>query len=450
VNAVLETGDAALARCFHCGEALPPVPAYFDIDGASRAFCCDGCAAAAQWIRDADLGDYYRLRSEAASRVGSDESDFSAWDRDDVVADHAREVEGGREITVVTDGMRCAACAWLIDRALTREPGIVDVGANAVTGRIRLTWNPAVTPLSAPLRRLALLGYRPYLAAGHADESARRRARNRSLLRIGLASLGAMQAMMFGEALYLDTSGSMAVATRDFLRWVTFLVSTPVVFYAGWPFLEGAWRELTHRRLGMDVLVATSTLLAYAASVAETVRGGPHVWYDAAVMFVFLLLVARSLEERVRRQDEHAAVPRVSRVSRIRGVRVLTTVAALWEREERDGQPVLKQRFGVDEDICTGDHACIRLSGCPSLSVKVTDDPLRDDPVATIDNSCVACGNCGEVADAAVLCPSFYRADVLHNAPGWTRLWDRLRKRIISALQSRREAGRYLFDRSPA
>ncbi|MGL4591640.1 MAG: indolepyruvate ferredoxin oxidoreductase, partial [Aestuariivirga sp.] len=83
-------------------------------------------------------------------------------------------------------------------------------------------------------------------------------------------------------------------------------------------------------------------------------------------------------------------------------------------------------------------------------SVKVTDDPLRDDPVATIDNSCVACGNCGEVADAAVLCPSFYRADVLRNAPRWSRLWDRLRRQIITALQSRREAGRALFDRTTA
>jgi indolepyruvate ferredoxin oxidoreductase alpha subunit len=122
----------------------------------------------------------------------------------------------------------------------------------------------------------------------------------------------------------------------------------------------------------------------------------------------------------------------------------------LRDQQEREGRPVLKQRFGVDEDICTGDHACIRLSGCPSLSVKETNDPLRDDPVATIDDSCVACGNCGEVADAAVLCPSFYRADVLRNASGWVRLWDRFRRRIISALQSRRESGRALFDRSPA
>ncbi|GAB6197316.1 heavy metal translocating P-type ATPase [Lysobacter xanthus] len=291
---------SAAAGCWHCGEPLPDAPAHVEVDGAARAFCCDGCAAAAQWIRESNLDDYYRLRSEHASRVGTEPADFAVWDREDVIAGHARTVEGGREITLVTDGMRCAACAWLIDRALAREPGIVDVGANAVTGRIRLTWDPAKTVLSAPLRRLALLGYRPYLAGGTRDEEARRRARNRSLLRIGIASLGAMQAMMFGEALYLDTSGSMAHATRDFLRWITFLVSTPVVFYAGWPFLEGAWRELRHRRLGMDVLVATSTLLAYTASVVETLRGGPHVWYDAAVMFVFLLLVARTLEERAR------------------------------------------------------------------------------------------------------------------------------------------------------
>jgi Cu2+-exporting ATPase len=92
----------------------------------------------------------------------------------------------------------------------------------------------------------------------------------------------------------------MSLPMRDFLRWITFLVSTPVVFYAGWPFIAGAWRELRQRAPGMDTLIAGSTLLAWAASVVETVRGGPQVWYDAAVMFVFLLLVARLLEQRVR------------------------------------------------------------------------------------------------------------------------------------------------------
>ena len=291
--------DASVA-CHHCGESLPQAPARAEVDGAVRLFCCEGCAAAARWIRDARLEDYYRLRSAPAGRVDPDAPALAAWDREDLLAGHAREVAGGREITVLTDGMHCAACAWLIDRALAREPGVLESSANAVTGRIRIAWDPARTALSKPLARLAALGYRPYLATGEARERARRAERNRALLRIGLAGLGAMQAMMFAEALYLDTSGQMPVPTRDFFRWITFMVATPVVFWAGWPFLAGAWNELRGRRPGMDVLVAGSSVLAWAASTWETLRGGVHVWYDAAVMFVFLLLVARQLEQRAR------------------------------------------------------------------------------------------------------------------------------------------------------
>lgn len=112
----------------------------------------------------------------------------------------------------------------------------------------------------------------------------------------------------------------------------------------------------------------------------------------------------------------------------------------------KDGRRVEAPRFGVDEDVCTGDHACIRLSGCPSLSLKKLDDPLRDDPVASIDQSCVGCGNCGEVADAAVLCPSFYRADVVHNpTPAETRRAN-FRARVIGWLQARRGARRLSFE----
>ncbi|WP_313558006.1 indolepyruvate ferredoxin oxidoreductase subunit alpha [Agrobacterium cavarae] len=111
----------------------------------------------------------------------------------------------------------------------------------------------------------------------------------------------------------------------------------------------------------------------------------------------------------------------------------------------KDGKRMVKERFGVDEDVCTGDHACIRLSGCPSLSVKHTEDPLKDDPVAAIDNSCVGCGNCGEVSEAAVLCPSFYRADIIHNPTKIDRFLYRLRSAIIQWLQKRRNASSVVF-----
>ncbi len=310
-----------------------------------------------------------------------DQSDIALWDRAEVLDEHARNVPGGRELTLLTDGMRCAACAWLIDRALTREPGVLEVNANAVTGRIRIAWDPARTSLSSPLRRLMALGYRPYLATGEARERARRSERNRWLLRLGVAGLGAMQAMMFAEALYLDTSGSMSHALRDFLRWVTFLVATPVVFYAGWPFLAGCARELRHRSPGMDTLIATSTLLAYFASLVETLRGGPQVWYDAAVMFVFLLLAARMLEQRVR----NVATAQVDALARARpafatreredGSRELVPLAALMvddvaciaagEAVPADGV-LLDGEAGFEESLLTGEaHAVHKTAGMP-------------------------------------------------------------------------------------
>ena len=102
----------------------------------------------------------------------------------------------------------------------------------------------------------------------------------------------------------------------------------------------------------------------------------------------------------------------------------------LFAKAVKDGKRMVKQRFGVDEDLCTGDRSCIRLNGCPSLTVKPNPDPLRDDPVATVNNECVGCGVCGEIAHAAVLCPSFFRADIVHNPGGF----DRLRHRASLAL----------------
>jgi Cu2+-exporting ATPase len=273
--------------CRHCGDPLVT-------DGAE--YCCSGCESAAAWIRDAGLDDYYRLRTADGNRIATEISDYLAWDRADVQCGHVTESADGNEITLAVEGLRCAACAWLIDRALMREPGVTAVSVNAVTGRLRLGWRPERTPLSALLQRLSALGYRPHLAGGAALERERRRERNQLLLRLGLAVLATTQAMMFSEALYLDSNGAMPLATRDLFRWLTFLVCTPVVFYSGMPFLTGMVRELRLRRPGMDTLAATSILLAYFASLIETLRGGPHVWFDAAAMFVLFLLSARLLE----------------------------------------------------------------------------------------------------------------------------------------------------------
>ena len=106
------------------------------------------------------------------------------------------------------------------------------------------------------------------------------------------------------------------------------------------------------------------------------------------------------------------------------------------------GERVVRERFGVDADTCTGDHSCIRLSGCPSLTIKANPDPLRTDPVAAVLDSCVGCGVCGEVSHAAVLCPSFYKARIVSNPSGADRFAERVRGAVIGWLQRRDERAR--------
>ena len=103
----------------------------------------------------------------------------------------------------------------------------------------------------------------------------------------------------------------------------------------------------------------------------------------------------------------------------------------------QDGKRVVRDKFGVDPDTCTGDHSCIRLSGCPSLTLAPNPNPLRREPVTKVINSCVGCGHCGEVSHAAVLCPSFYKASVINNPDNKDTFKQRWRQRVIGFLQRR-------------
>jgi len=114
-------------------------------------------------------------------------------------------------------------------------------------------------------------------------------------------------------------------------------------------------------------------------------------------------------------------------------------------RRMEGGERVVRERFGVDPDTCTGDHSCIRLSGCPSLTLAPNPDPLRREPVTKVINSCVGCGLCGEVAHAAVLCPSFYRASIIANPARWDRLKEKMRTAVIGFLQRRLDRGATVF-----
>jgi indolepyruvate ferredoxin oxidoreductase, alpha subunit len=177
-------------------------------------------------------------------------------------------------------------------------------------------------------------------------------------------------------------------------------------------------------------------------SIVEAVKGVGAKWVRQIDRTYDVGKMREVLREALTTQEEG---PKIIVASSECSLNKQRRVKPQFAKAVKDGKRMVKERFGVDEDVCTGDHACIRLSGCPSLSVKHTDDPLKDDPVAAIDSTCVGCGNCGEVAEAAVLCPSFYRADIIHNPTRWDLRLARWRGAVIGYLQRRREARRIVF-----
>jgi Cu2+-exporting ATPase len=290
-----------MTRCFHCGEAVPDGVAIFaTIAGASQPMCCPGCKAATDWIAGLGLDGYYRMRSEPALRP-PENVDFSAWDRPALRRLHVREHAHDRaEIVFLVEGLRCAACGWLIEQTLGRAPGVHEVAVNAPARRVQLDFDPATVSLAALMQRLAQLGYTPQPLDASALDSARTREDRDALKRLIVAGLGAMQAMMYAVALYAGSFDGIEPTTRDFFRWLGFLVATPVVFYSARPLFAGAWRALKARRVSMDTPVALAIALIYAASLVETFLHGRDIYFDSVSMFVFFLLGARYVEMRAR------------------------------------------------------------------------------------------------------------------------------------------------------
>lgn len=351
--------DVAARRCHHCGQAAAG-DVHADMDGSRREFCCTGCRAAARWIADAGLGEYHRLRSGVGEPARAEHTDTAFWDRDDVLEEFATaQGEAHKRIRLAVHGMHCAACAWLIQSALRRHPGVVDANADALLQRVDIVWQPDQVPLSRLIGDLQHMGYRCSLVGSAEQQRAQADERRRWLLRIGVAGLASMQAMMISEALYFDTAGDMSLAMRGFFRWMAFLLSTPIAAWCAWPFFIGARNELRQRRFGMDGLVSAAIVLTYAASVIELLRGGAHVWFDSLVMFIFLLLCARFLQQRA------------NAAARAHLDRLAQAVPSLVLRENAQG--------GIDQvlarELRRGD-----VLHCPSGSSLPADGELLDSP----------------------------------------------------------------------
>jgi Cu2+-exporting ATPase len=291
---------ADLVPCYHCGQpAVIGARWRTVIGGEARTMCCPGCAAAAEAILEAGLDGYYASRTEFAASP-----DDAAGDDPALLLYDELGLDGDAVFTV--EGLRCAACVWLIERRVAALPGVASSVLNVATERLHVRWDAQACRPSAIIKALRAIGYTayPYDATRHGAQL--ERARKALLRRLFVAGLSMMQVMMYAFPVYMATDGTMDADMKALMGWASFLLTLPAVSYCAWPFLQGAWRDLRRGLPGMDVPVALGILAAFAGSAVSLVRGEGQVWFDSITMFVFLLLGSRWLELDARRKAARA------------------------------------------------------------------------------------------------------------------------------------------------
>lgn len=296
--------NTSVLACWHCGEPLQAGAAvHAHIAGESRTLCCHGCRAAAEWIEQLGLADYYRLRTQPGEKPNgaSDSSDCDAWLRPELARHVVRKLDANqREVLLLISAIRCAGCVWLIERSLTALRGVTSVRVNAASRRARVVWREDEVSLAQLLQLLARVGFRALPLDAQGLDDARHSESRDALKRLVVAGFGMMQAMMYATAVYLGSVDSLDPSSQALLRWLQFLVAIPVVFYSAQPFFRGARNSLRARQLGMDVPIAFAIAAVFAASIIDTLSGRGEVYFDSISMFVFLLLGSRYLELRAR------------------------------------------------------------------------------------------------------------------------------------------------------
>ena len=360
--------------CFHCGEAVSSGQRFLlNIDGVSQPFCCPGCLAVADTIIDCGLASYYQHRSAPAPKADAVPDELKLlqhYDLAEIQQDFVIDKDNLKEVQLSIAGISCAACAWLIERHLSRTAGVVLIQVNTTTERARLRWDEQTTTLSQLLNAFASIGYQARPFQPHQQEQQYNKEVKAYLLRMGVAGIASMQVMMVAIALYEDLFPNTDAGLVSYFRWISLWLSIPVMGYSALPFYRNAWRGLKNRTLNMDLPVSMAMIFAFFASVYATVTGIGDVYYECVSMFAFLLLTGRFLEMRAKRRASETTanltllVPMLARVENEHGE---IEVAAKTLQPEQivlvapgsqipaDAE-ILAGSTSIDESMLTGEH----------------------------------------------------------------------------------------------
>lgn len=303
------THSTSISECYHCHESLPAYSTvYAEVAGQERAFCCHGCQAAALYIESANLTDFYKRRdrfgSQAVTAPVQTRVDWGFLDIRESSGDYVDHRSNGEwSLLIQAQGLYCASCAWLIERAVQQTDANLSARVDVQSRVITLHGKTLGAKPSLALEAIENLGYQPVLLDqnGISPQAVARDDSRQALKRIAIAGLGMMQVMTYMVAVYLGEFQGMEASFHRFLTLVSMMIATLVVFYSGRPFFANALRDVSRGQAGMDVPIALAIAGAYFPSVWITLNKLPEpIYFDSAVMFIFFLSVGRFVEARAK------------------------------------------------------------------------------------------------------------------------------------------------------
>jgi len=266
---------------------------YDDPEGDRKAFCCNGCRGIYRLIHEEGLNAFYAKRrwdsAGVTPRVFGGEMDLGPF------AEFVRTVDDQSEIDISIEGIRCASCVWLNEKMLERTEGIEYVRVNYVTHRAKVRWDPGRVGLPIILKRIRSIGYDPKPWSESERFRMRRKEGKDLLVRFGTAAFLSMQLMMYSAALYAGYFQGIDANTKSILEVVAMLLTLPIIFYSGRPFINNTISGLRRMHFTMDSLITIGAGSAFIYSIYSMLKGG-EVYFDTAAMIVTLVLLGRLIE----------------------------------------------------------------------------------------------------------------------------------------------------------
>ena len=273
--------------------------------------CCIGCQAIAQTIVENGLTQYYSVRTEPAQKAQSlvpeQLQKNKLLDEEVLQNEFIYQDKDTKEAILTIDGMSCAACAWLIEMQLDKLPGLLNISVNSTSQRATIKWQDSAVKLSDILLTIENIGYQALPFKANDVEIQNNKQSKAYIKRLGISGILMMQIMMIAVGLYFGAFSDMAEHNKVYLRWVSFILATPIIFYGALPFYTGALKAIKAKRLSMDVPVSIAIILAFTASAWATITQQGEVYFESISMFTFLLLIGKFLEFRARSRAAQAS-----------------------------------------------------------------------------------------------------------------------------------------------